>query len=248
MKFIDGSTGGPFDGPMLRTTLENENVLKRPQKKPSKAQLDELALHLNFIRATFQFAKNVGNDSKPAADRVKDAIQSLIGFFDKRRSACFPKNGAGPGAAIVENEEQLRLQFDCFLRAMRAHNFQLDMDAGLLMAHLDSWRPLAEPIASAFCAAMHQKFGRSNSGPVPRFVAAVIPFITDERPSVENVGKHLKTARPRYAAALEKRDKQKIDCPGTIAFAICPRWLNAVAALYLPRSDNKVSRKFEVFL
>jgi hypothetical protein len=40
MKFIDGSTGGPLDGPLLRTIVENKNILKQSQKKPNNKQLE----------------------------------------------------------------------------------------------------------------------------------------------------------------------------------------------------------------
>jgi hypothetical protein len=170
-----------------------------------------LANSLNLIHGAFTFAGKTGNQSKPMAEAVKGALEVLISFFEKRKQACCAEGGARrPSDQIVEAEKLLYDQFHRFLQAMETHNFELDMDAGLLMPHLDSWRPLAEPIANAFRAAMHQEFGRSNTGPVARFVATVVPFITDELPSVENVGKHLKSPHAHATRRRIKKGQTKI--------------------------------------
>jgi hypothetical protein len=191
----DPRSTGSFTIPILRGIMDD--VLKQSQTKPSQMDLELLAYSLNQIREVFAFAQQTANESKPLADRVRDAIEVLKVFFERRRQACCVEDGTHPSVEIIENEWRLREQFSSFLKAMEMHKFELDMDAGLLMPRLDCWRQLAEVVANQFRAAMSrangtQKFGYSNDGPVPRFVAAVVPRITGENPSVQNVGKHLK--------------------------------------------------------
>jgi len=191
----DPGLTGSFTVPILRGILDG--VLKRSQTKPGQVDLELLAYSLNQIREVFAFAQQTANESKPLADRVRDAIEVLTVFFERRRQACCVEDGTRPSVELIESEQRLREQFSSFLKAMEVHKFELDMDAGLLMPRLDCWRQLAEVVANQFRVAMSQangtrKFGRSNDGPVPRFVAAVVPRITGENPSVQNVGKHLK--------------------------------------------------------
>jgi hypothetical protein len=192
----------PFSVAILRSILDN--VLKQPQTKPGKEDLETLANSLNRIHSAFSFATKTGNQSKSTAGEVRGALQILVSFFEKRKQACYPEGRRGPGDQIVEDERVLYDKFQSLSRAMETHDFQLDMDAGLLMPHLDSWRPIAELIAGAFSLAMGRQFGRSNNGPSARFVAAVVPLMTQEQPSVENVGKHLKA--PRAHAPRRRRE------------------------------------------
>jgi hypothetical protein len=185
----------PFTTTSLRPIMDG--VLKRGQKMPDESDLEWLASYLNLTYHQFSFAKAVANNSKPVADSVSAALATLTEFFETRWQTCFPKTGKGPSAGVIESERRFRSRFQALLRAFEQHDFPLDMDAGLLMPHMDNWRSIAKPVASAFKTAMQRNnpthpFGRSNRGPVPRFVAAAIPMITGERPSVENVAKHLK--------------------------------------------------------
>jgi hypothetical protein len=45
-----------------------------------------------------------------------------------------------------------------------------------------------------------QEFGRSNQGPVPRFVAAVMPLMAGESPTVAAVAQHLKRVARRKSS------------------------------------------------
>ena len=78
---------------------------------------------------------------------------------------------------------------------MTEHDFKLDMDMDncAMMPPQENWHDVAEAVAAAFKMAMHpQKFGHSNMGPVPRFVASVMTLMTNEMPSVSTVAQHLK--------------------------------------------------------
>jgi hypothetical protein len=67
---------------------------------------------------------------------------------------------------------------------------------------INTWHDIARELAFDFQVAMHPnnptlQMGLSNAGPMQRFVAAVVPHITGERPNVLQVGKHLKDHPPR---------------------------------------------------
>jgi hypothetical protein len=199
----------PFTADSLRLILDG--VLKRGTK-PGHADLATLAKYLNLVHGTFRFAVKVANKSKPAADKVSEAFAVLMHFFEERRSACQVENSVRPSVEIVESEKQLYNDFYGFVRTFEAHEFNLDMDAGLLMRHIDHWHDLAEMIAGAFKVAMsrnndQQTLGLSNDGPVPRFVAATIPLITGEKPSAQAVGKWLKD----QARARKRRSEMGTD-------------------------------------
>ena len=61
---------------------------------------------------------------------------------------------------------------------------------------VEQWHEFARDLGLLFRAVMRRanpelELGLSNDGPIGRFVAAVIPFITGETPSVESVARHL---------------------------------------------------------
>jgi hypothetical protein len=175
----------------LRKILDS--VLKQGTNKPSSEGLIRLAGYLNFIHA-YRIMANASPVKQAKAERVRDAIQVLMDFFEERKRAL-----GSVDSMIVEREMRLQDQFDSFLRAMEKHDFELmmDKDEGALVPKLENWRDVAVGIASVFVSIMKWNnpklpFGLSNDGPVPRFVAAVVPLITDENPSVENVAQHLK--------------------------------------------------------
>jgi hypothetical protein len=115
---------------------------------------------------------------------------------------------------LLERERRLCDQFDRLVQAMEEHTFSLKMDIDErgamgdveerrpIIPDLDNgWHDLAEFVATAFRLAMagtnEKPLGASNDGPVARFVAAVIPKLTGETPSVAAVGKHLGRAASR---------------------------------------------------
>jgi hypothetical protein len=183
----------PFTVPNLRKILEDD-VLKG---QPMPLDLITMARDLNGIHGAFWFRKTTAPQSQAKqarAKRVRDAIEVLTDFFEERRRAYRSKDRIG-SLKIIKNERELRKKFSHFVLAMQAHDFQLDMDIdeGGLMPRLDSWRHVADVIAGVFEIAMFpREFGRSNKGPVARFVAAVVPLMTSERPVVSTVAQHLK--------------------------------------------------------
>ena len=139
--------------------------------------------------------------SKKKADMVHDAIAILQRFFELRRIAC-----AGTSADTIAAEAKLFQKFSDFGDAMEAHRFELDMDAGLRMPDITRWHDIAVPAAAAFRLAMMPKnpgvrFGPTSDGPLPRFLAEVLPLITGEAVTPAAVGKFLRREAKRRTAA-----------------------------------------------
>jgi hypothetical protein len=169
-------------------------------------QVDEdirrLTFCLNMALGLYRSGQEIVIPSNRRAEQVRKAISVLAEFFDERR----PRSKHAD-AKTRKMEVRLRRRFGTFLDAMKKHEFGLDMDAGVLMPELPDWHALADILASAFRLAMQPhglSLGNSNNGPLARFVAAVIPRITGEEPSVEAVGKHLmRIARKKSKAGRQ---------------------------------------------
>jgi hypothetical protein len=180
-------------------------------KPPPAANLKRLAFGLNQTSGIFAFSNKYADASQRQAGDVEGAVKTLMLFFERRSEACRRLSG---NTEAFRREEQLYNHFRTFLEAMQAHPFNLDMDTARFMVPLDTWRQIADLLAGKFRLAMEpQKIGTSNNGPLPRFVAAVIPLITGETPAVPNVAKHLKdSARGIRRKARAPRQKK-----GTVA-------------------------------
>jgi hypothetical protein len=101
----------------------------------------------------------------------------------------------------------LQVQLDQ-LNALAAHIEALQQDAWYMVPRTDEaksaglWSQYADMLAGALRKAMRStnpglELGISNDNPVVRFIAAIAPHITDERPTVAAVAQHLKRARRR---------------------------------------------------
>jgi hypothetical protein len=168
---------------------------------PNSVDLRRLTRTLNDLQAHFKFAQETGNKSKGTADRVSGALSVLVDFFHERGKAIQEDNGLRP--ETIKNEKRLLGAFGKFMKALQQHSFDLSMDAAVLMPELRGWHSYTEILSGSFKLAMaganpDREFGQSNDGPVARFVAAIIPHITGETPTVGAVSKRLKdTARHR---------------------------------------------------
>lgn len=190
-----------FHSAMLRKIIGE--FLTDRYRPPRASDLEQLAIALNRIHTNYVLAVTVWKASKPRADNIKAAVATLALFFEERRQACLEGHIS---AQVIENEKHLSDRFFSFVEALERHDFQLDMDAGLLTPDIEGWRQIAEVVAGFFIAAMAPNnggkiLGRSNDGPLPQFVARVIPLITGEEPSVGNVANQLKDEARKRAHA-----------------------------------------------
>jgi hypothetical protein len=194
---------GTFTATMLEDVFES--ILTDNYTRPCHKDLERLARMLDLITGTFRYAKTIGKNANSQADDVREALATLMLFFDERQRAAL----ANGNPRIIESERRLSDEFDSFLLAMEQHQFDLDMDAGLMMAEIENWRGIAKSIAGAFRIAMEARncnvaIGHSNTGPLPRFMAAVIPRITGENPTPAAIGQHLKRCADKRERANDK--------------------------------------------
>jgi hypothetical protein len=194
---------GPFTADWLR-----EKIQARGCCVPPDCELVRLADLLNKINAAY---KNSANLALSAEARY--AVWALLYYFDTRRQACgLPPSqletstytGApvldptGVDPLIIERELELCDQFDGFVKAMFAHTYALDMDAGLLMRPYKTWRNFDHWIAHGFVLALaveasnRGKIGFTNKGPIAWFTNEAIEVVTGKAPGAYNVGQHLK--------------------------------------------------------
>jgi hypothetical protein len=189
--------GGPFTFENVKEILhrprDHPNYVLTTQRPPSRQDIERLAFSLNDISGAFRFSRKFAG-AGAEAERVSSAIETLTLFFGERRRACSESRYP---PAVVESERALCDCFWDFVNVMANHTFELDMDAVLMMPEHRDWHSIAEVVAASFKLAMvpnnpDDEFGRSNNGPVPRFVAAVVPMITGEDPRLGAVAQHLK--------------------------------------------------------
>jgi hypothetical protein len=171
---------------------------------PGREEIEQLTLHLNVVAGAYQFAKKFAY-RKPQLARLQEAFETLVEYFEERRDECYRFHQASEEP--FESELVIYNKFWEFMNALEDHPFHLRMDAGTtvsVMPDYDDWHDVADFVAQTFRTAMrtnnpNKRFGRSNDGPVPRFVAAVMPTVTGgEAPSVGTVAQYLKrSARKR---------------------------------------------------
>jgi hypothetical protein len=196
--------GPRFTPVMIRQIIQNavqDGRLVIPRL--GEGDIERLSTSLDRFRDRFEFEINVGSASDERAERVRAALHELMVFFQERRLACKKED---VGKQILAAEQRLRSEFARLLKAFHRHKFELSMDAALSMPRINSWHPFAIIIGGAFKIALrrtnpHRRFGHSNDGPVARFVAAVIPNITGEHPTVQAVAKRLKDEARRQKRA-----------------------------------------------
>jgi hypothetical protein len=194
---------GPFTADWLR-----EKMLARGCCVPPDCELARLTAHLNNINAAYKNSANLALSAE-----ARNAVLVLLHYFDTRRRVCgLPPsqletsaytgepdlNPTGVDPLIIERELELCNQFDGFAKAMFAHTYALDMDAGRMMRPYKTWRDFDRWIAHGFVLALaveasnRGKIGFTNKGPIAWLTNEVIGVITGKAPGWYNVGQHLK--------------------------------------------------------
>jgi hypothetical protein len=205
---------GPFTADWLR-----EKMLARGCCVPPDCELARLTAHLNNINAAYKNSANLALSAE-----ARNAVLVLLHYFDTRRRVCgLPPsqletsaytgepdlNPTGVDPLIIERELELCNQFDGFAKAMFAHTYALDMDAGRMMRPYKTWRDFALWIAWAFKMAMEAsnpgRTGFTSEGPIAWLTNEAIRVITGKKPGVSLVGQHLKQPYKKKRAPGKKR-------------------------------------------
>jgi hypothetical protein len=161
---------------------------------PSPAATNRLTIQLNWIGATIALARK----HPPRDRRVREAISTLVEFFDSRSVQALAEAPTRPpkeARELLRAEQALRTDFERFLRRMTQHNWSLAMDATSLMPEHESWHSsavvIAEAVREALSTKTTAKLGYSSDGPVAKLTAAIIPLVSGEHVSAAAVSKHL---------------------------------------------------------
>jgi hypothetical protein len=176
------------------------SVLNKRQAMPDETAMATLAEMLNDVTAAITLARFYPGDY-----RVRDAIEVLREFFERRRVQTLALSKTDfvrserllhrRWAELLQAERLSRTRFRNLVRAMERHDWSLDMDATAFLPKHERWYDVDRPIAAAFRLAMvrvvPRQLGLSSDGPVARFTAAVIPWITGEHTTAAAVAKHL---------------------------------------------------------
>jgi hypothetical protein len=195
----------PITAQCLRE-LFTKHVLRGPLKMPDDAELEKLAGILEHRRGEFQW-ESYSRDRRALQDNVFIAFRAAsdkLMQFDK----------AELKAATTTHVPEHAL---FYLRARLAESIDFRVKVERFGALIDSgfspdpaltyapptygatgWKWLAEVLPDDFVVAMRSNNptfdpGISHAGPVPRFIAAVVPLITGEQPTVQSVATQLKT-------------------------------------------------------
>jgi hypothetical protein len=170
---------------------------------PGDAEIAELARILNGWQAHYLIEQN----TRPLRELQRDACAALTALADVFRqlrvlTARFEANAVQDQAppAILAILRKRLAEIDAardFIAA--AEGFSVWEDPSLPP---DCWQWLAHVLPIDFENAMHStnpnyKTRISHNGPLPRFIAAVVPLLTGEHPSVESVATQLKTFRKK---------------------------------------------------
>ena len=179
-------------------------VLKNDEKMPSRADLTELArqlqvyrwLHLHYVEQLKPQAVSA-KKARQAAEYLGDHLRkiradTIAATTTPLGSLEFVKASLGRDIAAMKSVE-------VGIKYLLTESIALHPST-TSTAPFEKWKDLAVALSGAFVDALRPnnptvQFGRSNDGPVPRFVAEIIPYVTGEAPTTTAVGKVLKDLR-----------------------------------------------------
>jgi hypothetical protein len=177
--------------------LEKNRVI-RSGKSPKPECIAAAAKKLSSARFVAEVQSGVRNESGPRYDRAMEALRILSESLPEIDGEMSVIENRWYGAAVADHASAMKRDISAFNEITARMKQALVFFSGknVDMPAAGAWRDVADDIANVYFEMMGStNRGISNNGPAPRFVAAVIPFVTGEEPSVENVAVHLKRRR-----------------------------------------------------
>ncbi len=186
---------------MLRELLKL-HVLGKRLKMPADAEIEQLARVLNFWRSHYQ----EGQTFRPLNQRKRKARDALAALEDScailrddtQRHLASAIEDAAPSGAL----EMLGRRLD-EIGAMEkfvaiTENYSVIADLETYVG--ERWPTVAGALIEDFHNAMlpanpQLKLGFSHNGPLARFFAAIVPFLTGEHPTPGSVATQLKARK-----------------------------------------------------
>ena len=190
--------GEAFTIESLRDLLERQVLCSAQGRRkfcmPAATEIAALAFSLNILKEEYLVSQNVEAPLQRLQNRSRQLLAELKDNLAQRRNLV--ANADGPAfTSAIEALDALH-----FLPGMR-RSFGEFRRGAFVEGRADmSWQYFFAALDGSFRGAMgiaNPGFnpGRSQTGILPRFVAAVSPYITGERPTVGTVGLKLKSLK-----------------------------------------------------
>ena len=195
------SDASPFSVEMLRELLARD-VLGRKLNLPADANIEELVRVLNFWRSHYQ----EGQIYRPLNQRKKKARDALAALKtscailrdDTQRHLASATEDAAPSGVLKMSARRLDEigAMEKFIAIAENYSVITDLDNYVG----ERWAAVAGVLVKDFHNAMlpanpELKLGLSHKGPLARFFAAIVPFLTGEHPTPESVATQLKARK-----------------------------------------------------
>jgi hypothetical protein len=195
------SDASPFNEEMLRELLKL-HVLGNRLKMPADAEIGELARILNFWRSHYQERQIY----RPLNQRKKKARDALAAFKtscailrdDAQRHLASATEDAAPSGVLKTLARRL-------VEIGRMEKWIAIAENSSVIADLEDyvgerWLTVAGALIEDFHNVMSPanpqlKLGLSHNGPLARFFAAIVPFLTGEHPTPGSVATQLKARK-----------------------------------------------------
>jgi hypothetical protein len=190
-----------FNKEMLRELLKL-HVLGNRLKMPADAKIGELARILNFWRSRYQ----VGQTYRPLNQRKKKARDALAAFKssyailrdDTQRHLASATEDAAPRGVLKTLARRLDEigAMEKLIAIVENSSVIADLEDFVGERWLTVAGALIEDFRNAMLPANPQlKLGFSHNGPLARFFAAIVPFLTGEHPTPGSVATQLKARK-----------------------------------------------------
>jgi hypothetical protein len=206
----------PITADSLRALLESQKVVLSG-KLPNAASLQLLALKLDSLRTNVYLRRGAWREDEARLASVRAALSTLAEWLPPTLevyrevlmiASANERSNADRFQKNIEALESLSRAMYCVC----VERTEVIFPMSIHFSNVESRSDCAPIIAEYFRHAMQSTnpdlvLKDSNKGPVPRFVAAVMPFIIGESPTAEAMGKELQ----RKAKKVTQADS---DCHG----------------------------------
>jgi hypothetical protein len=220
-------TGWKITAAALQKLFDDQQIIRRSLKRPSPEALAELARWVETWRqlalmAPYRLKYDISLEKLGRGlVLIREALPELLTNWQKTESQfheiakdiATDKEKALFNKFFVNGASMVVATMTCFLRvANHAHDAMMGNESPLPSSFFvpqgdgdcDHWHACVEELASEFRLAMASTnpgldLKDSNTGPISRFLSAVIPLITEEKPTPDAIARYLQRERDRKA-------------------------------------------------